>query len=503
MSMQRNFFAMFANSILTALIGLAIVPLYLKYLGIEAYGLVGFFATLQTVLQFLDMGLAPTINREVARHSAAGNLKGAGKLLHTLAVVYWSMALAIFLFIVAIAPLIAGYWLQPKNISPQTVRHAVMLMGLVVACRWPIGLYQGALMGAQHMTVSSAISLTMYILSSCGAVAMLAFVSPTIEVFFMWQAGSGLVYVASMRFGAWRVIGRSVGIRFDVDELMRIWRFSAGVSGVVVSAIILTQLDKMLLSRVLALADFGRYMLAGVVAGGLYMIITPTFNVIYPRLSALVVAEDTAQLLTLYRSGTRLLLAVLFPIAATAAVYSEQILALWTRNPAIATSSAPIVSLFLIGTALNGAMHFPYALQLAFGKTRLPITINMILITVMIPTTLLLALRFGAIGGAGAWAVLNCVYLFVGTWLTHRSLLKGMGLRWLLADVGIPLGISLVVILSFGNMVRIAVLSNYTKLFLGSLFASLAFILIVLVSSGLRVAVKDNVVRAVRHIKFS
>ena len=43
------------------------VPLYIKYMGPEAYGLVGFFAMLQAWFNLLDMGLTPTIARETAR----------------------------------------------------------------------------------------------------------------------------------------------------------------------------------------------------------------------------------------------------------------------------------------------------------------------------------------------------------------------------------------------------------------------------------------------------
>ena len=86
MSMSRNIVAGLTNSVWSAVVGLTVVPFYLKYLGIEAYGLIGFFVTTQALLSLLDMGMAPTINREVARCSASGNLKEAGKLLHTLAV---------------------------------------------------------------------------------------------------------------------------------------------------------------------------------------------------------------------------------------------------------------------------------------------------------------------------------------------------------------------------------------------------------------------------------
>ena len=195
------------------------------------------------------------------------------------------------------------------------------------------------------------------------------------------------------------------------------------------------QTDKVLVSRILTLEDFGRYMLASLIASGLYVILSPAFNAIYPRMSGLVSSGNTSELVELYRSGTRLLVGFIFSVGITGIVFSRDFVALWTRDPRTASSVAPIVSLFLIGTMLNGAMHFPYALQLAYGATGLPLKINMILISAFVPMVIVLAERFGAAGGAAAWAILNCLYLFIGTWLTHRSLLKGIGARWLVYDV--------------------------------------------------------------------
>jgi len=441
-TLGRNLIAGLASSIWSALIGLAVVPFYLKYLGIEAYGLIGFFVTTQAVLSLLDMGMAPTINREVARCSASGDLKEAGKLLHTLAVVYWVMAGVIALLILALAPLIAEYWLQSKQLSPQTISHAVMLMGLVVACRWPIGLYQGALIGAQRLTVSSGINMAMATIGSLGAVMVLALVSPTIEAFFIWQGCVGLVYALTMRSAAWRIIGEIDQPRFDVDKLKSIWRFTAGMSGIALSATVLTQLDRVILSKMLGLEEFGHYMIATAIAGGLYILIMPVFNVVYPRLSALAEAGEAGKLTDLYRSGTRLLATVLFPVAMLLAVFAEDLVHIWTGNVAVASSVAPIIALLSIGSALHGVMFFPYALQLAYGITRLPLTINMILIVILVPLIVFFALTYGVLGGAMAWLIFQVLYVLLGTWLTHRQLLKGVGMLWLFRDCGIPFVLS-------------------------------------------------------------
>ncbi|HUV22263.1 MAG TPA: oligosaccharide flippase family protein, partial [Gammaproteobacteria bacterium] len=366
MRLGRNLLAGVANASWSALVSLAAIPLYLKYLGIEAYGLIGFFVTTQALLQFLDMGMAPTVNREVARCSVSGKLQEAGKLLHTLAFIYWGMAVVIALLILLLAPLISEHWLQSRQLSPSTISHAVMLIGLVVACRWPVGLYQGALIGAQRLIVSSSINMVMVSIGAIGAVSILAFVSPTIEAFFIWQACVGLVYALVMRTAAWRIIGRVSHLRFDIEKLKNVWRFSAGMTGVALTALAFTQLDKILLSNLLELEDFGYYMLATVVVSVLNILISPVFNVIFPRFSALVESGSNDKIVELYRLGSRMLAIVIFPIAMVFVVFAGDIVLVWTGSPDTAAKVAPLISLLVIGSALNGVMYFPYALQLAY-----------------------------------------------------------------------------------------------------------------------------------------
>ena len=497
MRLSHNLLAGLANSIWLALIGLAVVPLYLKYLGIEAYGLIGFFATTQALLQLLDMGLAPTINREVARCSASGNLKEAGKLLHSLAMVYWTMAGIIAFIVIAAAPLIAQYWIQSKTITPETISHAVMLMGLVVASRWPIGLYQGALMGAQRLTVSSSVSITMATVGNLGAVAVLAFVSPTIEAFFIWQAGVGLVYAIIMRWAAWWVIGRSKNIQFDIATLKRIWRFSAGMSGISLMGIIFSQMDKVLLSKFLSLEEFAHYMLATVVVSILYVLVTPMYNVVYPRFSALIVSGDIEKLGNFYKLCTRLLSIVLFPTAMMLVVFSEELLYIWTGNSTIAISTAPIVSILAIGSALNGIMFIPHALQLAFGMTRIPLMINGILMILLLPLIIYFSLKYGALGGAIAWLTLHVLYVLLGTWLTHRHVLIGFGKKWLLNDLGLPLGLTVIAGIVAKYICQGNDYSIYAKLAIGSSAAFVTIVANVLLTPQLLLFISRNVLE--RH----
>lgn len=442
MKLGPNLLAGLTNSIWSAVVGLAVVPFYLRYLGVEAYGLIGVFVTLQSLLGILDLGMAPTINREVARCSAAGNMREAGGVLHTLAAVYWGVAVTIALLMALLAPWIAEHWLQSRQLTAETVSHAVMMMGLVVAARWPVGLYQGALIGAQRLTLSSTINIFMVTVAALGAIAILALVAPTIEAFFAWQTGIGLLYAAVMRAAAWRIVGGGGARQFDWRTLRGVWRFTAGMGAIALSGLVFTQLDKIILSKILDLESFGQYMLATVVVSGLYVLINPVFNVIYPRMSALVAVGGVEELERLYRVGTRALASVFFPLTMILVVCAQPLVKLWTGNAHVASSVAPLIALLAAGSALHGVMYFPYALQLAYGRIGLALRINTVLMLVQLPLMVLWTIKSGAVGGAASWLMLHVMYVLLGTWLTHRSLLKGRGAVWLLQDVGVPLALA-------------------------------------------------------------
>jgi O-antigen/teichoic acid export membrane protein len=470
----------------TAVVTIATVPLYLHYLGIEAYGLVGFFTALQTVLAVLELGLAQSVNREVARAATADERARARDLLHTLAAGYWAAAAAIAAGMWAAAPWISRRWLSGA-IDPATLSQAVMLMGLIAACRFPLSLYLGAMMGARRMGLASGIEMAMVTVANLGAVAILGAVSPTIQAFFVWQALVAVVNVAVVRAAAWRAVEGPAGraARFDLGAVRGIWRFSAGVAVTALLGCIFVQGDKLVLGKLVGLADLGRYTLASIAARSLYVLVAPAFSAVYPQMATLHAAGRLAEVAQLYRSGTRLLMAALFPAAAYGAMFSTQIFTLWTGDAALAESLSVVIKCLLLGTALNGAMHFPYALQLAFGKSSLPVLINIGLLVVFAPLLVLLTLRFGVSGAAAAWAILNTLYLLLGSWLTHRELLPGIGLRWLGGDVGAPLLTSLVIVCGGALAIRPLNLGDPAALAMGLALAGLSFLAVFPLSPGL------------------
>lgn len=306
--LKRNLIANYLGQGWTALMGLAFIPLYIKYLGIEAYGLIGLFALLQAWLSLLDMGMTPTLGREMARFTGGTHsAQSIRDLLRSIELITLGIAALIAGGIALGANWIATHWLQAEALPVEVVAQAFTVMGVVTALRFAESIYRSSIVGLQRQVLFNIVNSSMATLRGLGAVAILAWVSPTIQAFFLWQ---GLISIATLVILAattYATLPRAErGGRFSLDALRRVWRFAGGMIGITFLALLLTQVDKILLSKLLTLSDYGYYTLAATVAAALYMLIGPITQAWYPRLCELHARDDQRALAETYHQGAQL-----------------------------------------------------------------------------------------------------------------------------------------------------------------------------------------------------
>jgi O-antigen/teichoic acid export membrane protein len=440
--LKKNIAANFAGSIWQTLMGLIFIPLYIKFMGIESWGLIGIFATLQVIFGLLDIGLSNTLNREMARLSVlSGREQEMRNLVRTLEVIYWGIAIFVGITVVSLSPFIAHHWIKAGQLSPKTIEQALLIMGFVIALQLPIGFYSGGLMGLQRQVMLNVINISMSTLRGAGAVLILWLISPTIQAFFLWQIVISTINSFLLARFLWRrlPLGAKRAV-FQKQLLKGIWRFAAGMSGISILAVILTQLDKIILSKMLSLEMFGYYTLASVVAMSLTRFFTPVFYSIYPRFTQLVSIDDQNGLIRLYHKSCQFMAVLVLPVVIVIALFPYEILLLWTQNPATAEKTHLLVSILICGTAINGLMGMPYALQLAFGWTRLSFLKTLIAVILLVPLIIYMTTHYGGTGAAIAWLVLNVGMFFFEIPIMHRRLLHKEKWRWYWQDVCLPLG---------------------------------------------------------------
>lgn len=481
MSLKRNVIANYLGQGWSALMQLAFIPLYIKYMGLEAYGLIGIYMILQAGLTLLDMGMTPTLNREMARYTAgARTLQSIRELLLSLELLCSGLAFLIAVSAWMLSGWFAQHWLRTAQLLPQTVSDAVTIMGLVAALRFIESIYRGAILGLQTHVWLNAVTAALATARGLGAVGILVWVSPSITAFFVWQGCISLISVIILAIRVHRALPvASESVRFSTLELSNIWDFARGMIATTFLSLLLTQVDKILLSRILSLETFGTYTLAASVAGALMLLVAPLAQGYYPRFTELVTRRDEPGLIAAYHQASQLMTVMVVPISLLLIFQSQTVLFLWTSDDVLARNSAPLVTLLALGTAFLGLMNIPYMLQLAYGWSIFAAKVNAVIVTVQIPVLYWSTLNYGAIGAAWVWIAITSSYIFVVVQLMHKKLLPKEKWKWYWQDNLLPTLASCLIgaILSFIKPVNFDAASNFVWLiFCGLLMFFAAFL---------------------------
>ncbi len=445
---KANIIANFAGRFVAAFLGIIFVPYYLRYVSVEMYGIIGFFSSIQAFLFLLDGGISPTLNREVARLSALPEkAQELRDLSRTLEILCWASGILVCIIALFASPVAAQYWLKSENISPEIIREALMIMSVAFAFQWATGFYTGGLYGLQEQKTLNLINIIFAVIRSFGAFLVLAFISPTIKAFLVWQLITAVLNCFLLFVFFWRNLPATAEKpRFKSNLLKEVWRYAAGMAGTSLVVLVLTQTDKLILSKLLTLENFGYYSLAITLAAtGIGVIVGSIQTTYFPQFSQLVAQNKLDEMRELYHRACQVMSFFLIPVVTVMAFFSYEILLVWTRKPEVAENTYILLTLVAIGTGLNGLMHLPYYAQLAFGITKIGFWQNVIAIIFMIPFMIYATVHYGAVGGALSWAILNFSYTVFGLQYMHRLILKGELTKWYLVDVGLPLLLAVIV----------------------------------------------------------
>lgn len=438
--LKRNIIANLFGRSWTLLLAVAVTPLYLYLLGIEAFGLIGLLTALQGVGGILDLGLGLTLNRELARLSGGPDAATRQRdTLRTLEIVSWSVSIVGGIAIFFFADAIAAWLINPEKLSQQETTNAIRWMGAILALQLPFSFYQGGLMGLQSQVRANTVQAITQTLRYAGGVAVLMLGSQTVFALLAWHCASIAIGVVIMRaqLGGQLPPGRTAPA-WRPQILKQNFRFALTVASNSVVGILHTQLDKFVVLKLLGLQQFAYYTIAVTGASVLWALIVPVGAALFPRYAELLAQKDEIALGRLYHQACQLMALLILPPLAALALFSEPLLLAWTHNPEVAKGASVAIILIATGTALNGLSIASTQLQSAAGWPQLVLLINIFAALALVPAMMFAVGQFGLTGAASVWVMLNSLYLWIGIPVMHRRLLRGHARLWLVHDLAIP-----------------------------------------------------------------
>jgi O-antigen/teichoic acid export membrane protein len=226
--------------------------------------------------------------------------------------------------------------------------------------------------------------------------------------------------------------------------LLRLRGFAIGVTGISLTSIVVSQADRLILSRLLPLDQFGYYTFAANAAAMISRVVIPINGAVSPRLTQLVAIGDKDRVRKFYNASTQLVALLVIPLTAIICALAPQLLDIWMRDHMLTQKVVTVFRILLVGYSLQTLLYLPFTLQLANGWTSLSLIANSSWIVVMIPGIFLCYHYFGTPGVASLWLILNLLQVVVTVRVMHSKLLPDVMGTWYKWSVVIPIVISVV-----------------------------------------------------------
>lgn len=431
----RNIVANYFGKLWSFLSIYLFVPLYIKLLGIEAYGVINFYTVLLSILMVADMGLSATLSREVAK---TNDKKYQSDLLVTIERIYIVIIFGISIVLFFCSRIIAETWMKSNSINIENLILYVRLISFGLLFHLLSLLYHSGLMGLQKQVKSNVIQIGTGIFRQ-GIVLIPLFFIPTLEVFFIWQILINFVALLIVRFELWKTIGQKKYASFKPNIFKITWKFTAGMMIMSLIAAMNSQMDKLIVGKLLTLKEFGYYSLASIFSQTPSIIIMPIAIAILPKLTSLVGNLDENAIRKYFNLYTLVISFISTLVTVILFIYSSDFISLWTGDYHLTPRVSAVAKFLLIGGYFLSLQYMPFHLAIANGHTRTSIILGSIMALSIGPIMYYSVSVKGVIGATYPWIILNFLVLIFLTYKVIGKFLKVNPIHWMLNNLFLPI----------------------------------------------------------------
>jgi O-antigen/teichoic acid export membrane protein len=413
------------------------IPFYIFILGIEAYGVIAFYSILLTFGSLADIGMSTTFSREAARETDPAKLID---LLATIERVLLAIATVLALVICVGARFIAEHWLNAGGaLSIDQITTSIRLMAFAMVPQLGLSLYSAGLLGLQRQSTSNILQAAFATVRG-GVVILGLYRFPSLEFFFAWQLASSLVAFAvarSLLLNAMGIPVRTLG-HFAFRALRSVLGFAGGMMMLTLLAAINTQLDKLVVSKLFSIEEFGYYSLASTLAQLPVVAASPLMIAMFPRLTELAARGREGEASALFEQFSVIVAAISGVGAFGLVFFAGDVLPLWLGRAYTPSVVIDVVRTLAMGGLFLSIASTPFYLGLAHGHNRTSIITGAATLLLTVPLLLWAASTMGLGGVAVPWLILNALAFTAMVSIVVRRYYQGPVMGWLIRSTAWP-----------------------------------------------------------------
>ncbi|WP_342359372.1 flippase [Terrarubrum flagellatum] len=449
MSLTRNASFSLISSVLQIGVILVTVPIYLRLIGPQRYGVIVIVWLLFDYFQLFNFGLDKAVTAMLAR--LRQSLDESSILFGTaIAISLLAGAIGMIVMFAAIIPILSNW----MGIGPELIAEAgwsIRFIALLLPLWITASVFRGLLQAHERFFELSVAQFAMAVAFQIAPLAMAKWLGPDLQTVLFTGAIARSTLPLVMIFLALRRGPRMRMLAASREWARKLTQYGFWTSVTNIVSPLIVNLDRYIVASKLGPAAVGLYNVPLNLIMRVQILPTSLQSALFPRMS--MSGEDDRGKLS--RDGVVGLGIIMAPLLVCGAVFIDPFLKLWIGD-FVAPELSQVGEILIVGVWFNSLAYVPYAQLQAEQRPNLIARLHVLEILPFVALLWFAIGRWGIVGAATAWslrAIVDSLLLFAATGLTGVicwTLLFPTGLLVLLVATLLPHETTLLTNLALG-----------------------------------------------------
>ena len=292
-----------AGQVAPLIVSLVTTPFVIRMLGAESYGVLILVGLIPTYLGFADFGMGMASTKFASEAYAEGDHDREARIVRTAALIATSSSLPVALILFLMSPQIIGFFNVPEHLQGEA-SVALKLAAITFVVNLLNSIFNTPQLTRLRMDLNAAITAGFRVLSLC--------LIP-LAVYFGGIVGavSVLLITSLLTLALHILVSSSLSMHlfsfsFDAAIARKMMGFGTAIAVAGMAALLLANLEKGILARLLPVKALAYYGAASTLAGMLTLFASSMSQSLMPAFSQLQTAQDGAKLNDLYARGIKM-----------------------------------------------------------------------------------------------------------------------------------------------------------------------------------------------------
>ncbi len=399
MSIGRHSIYNLIGTMLPMAITIVALPMYIRCIGAERYGVIALIWGLLSYFQFFDLGFGRAVAQRLARLSEAESSERSSLL--------WTALLSTF-----VLGVVAGilFWLFSEYIllhlikmsakSRTEVADTVGWLLLSLPIILPLTVLQGALQARLRFAAINCVLVVGTVVYQLLPLALAFAGYVELKVLVPAALVSRLFMAAMMMQQCIRHVPLLMRPEIDRRHLKGLLHYGGWVSVTTLLEPLLGNTDRLIIATLNGAKAVTFYTIPFDLAMKTWLFTSSLSGAIFPRLASLSPTESK----DLAMRATTTLVAVMTPVVIIGTFVSQHFLNIWLGR-SLAANSARIAEIVLLSLWINSMGVLYNARLMALGNPRIIVIINICVIPIYLSMAWVCIRTWGIVGAATAWTL--------------------------------------------------------------------------------------------------